>query len=79
MPVSGLPLNRSSGSAVYYSYHPTCFGNIAHMNRLQAFDHYCDAEERPLLLPLGVAFAASALFDFVEGLYHRLQQNLTRH
>jgi hypothetical protein len=27
-----------------------------------------------LLLPLGVAFAASALFDFVEALYHRPQR-----
>jgi hypothetical protein len=24
-----------------------------------------------LLLPLGIAFAASALFDFIEALYHR--------
>jgi hypothetical protein len=26
-----------------------------------------------LLLPLGVAFAASAVFDFIEALYHRPQ------
>src|ERR1051325_4172376 len=32
-----------------------------------------------LLLPLGVAFAASAVFDFIEALYHRPQENLTRH
>jgi len=31
-----------------------------------------------LLLPLGVAFAASAVFDFIEALYHRPQENLTR-
>jgi hypothetical protein len=27
-----------------------------------------------LLLPLGIAFAASALFDFIEALYHRPQR-----
>src|SRR5690349_20469417 len=35
MPVSGLPLNRSSSKAIAHSYHPACSRNIAGMGRVQ--------------------------------------------